>query len=407
MRDTSDGAAGFSGPVDLGAAAAPGAHPAAGLRGHVPGDGRGAVREGLARLGRVVPAADGAYADTGTFPGRGRRSPGSGSADGGTLGQACSRGDDAVLGFDRSVPPGGYAWWYVDAISDDGGHALTIIAFVGSVFSPYYAFARRRAAPADPENHVSINAILYTPGGKSWAMTERGKGALRRTPNSLAVGPSSLHFDGSTLVVDIDEWTVPVPRRLRGRAVIDLGRVFDQAHCIDSAGRHRWRPVAPCATVEVRFERPGIGWRGHGYVDMNEGSEGLEKGFTHWNWSRQERGDATRILYDTVGRDGAARSLALDYHRDGTVEVVRPDPMQVLPRTRWLVARSTRAPDDRPLKVVRTLEDTPFYSRSMLANADGGGTIHESVDLGRFASPIVQAMLPFKMPRRRRWDAAV
>ena len=45
-------------------------------------------------------------------------------------------------GFDQPVAPGGYLWWYIDAISDDGQYGLTIIAFVGSVFSPYYALAR-------------------------------------------------------------------------------------------------------------------------------------------------------------------------------------------------------------------------------------------------------------------------
>ncbi|NBO88372.1 MAG: carotenoid 1,2-hydratase, partial [Betaproteobacteria bacterium] len=34
------------------------------------------------------------------------------------------------------VPSGGYLWWYVDAMSDDGQFGLTLIAFVGSVFSP-------------------------------------------------------------------------------------------------------------------------------------------------------------------------------------------------------------------------------------------------------------------------------
>ena len=55
----------------------------------------------------------------------------------------------ADLSFDQPVAPGGYAWWYVDALSDDGRHGLTIIAFVGSVFSPYYAWsgATRSAQP--------------------------------------------------------------------------------------------------------------------------------------------------------------------------------------------------------------------------------------------------------------------
>jgi carotenoid 1,2-hydratase len=50
-------------------------------------------------------------------------------------------------------------------LSDDGRHGLTLIAFVGSVFSPYYAWARRRGeAPA--LNHCSINVALYGPLGR-------------------------------------------------------------------------------------------------------------------------------------------------------------------------------------------------------------------------------------------------
>ena len=47
--------------------------------------------------------------------------------------------------FDGAVAPGGYRWWYIDAFSDDGQHGLTIIAFIGSVFSPYYKLERARA----------------------------------------------------------------------------------------------------------------------------------------------------------------------------------------------------------------------------------------------------------------------
>ena len=46
--------------------------------------------------------------------------------------------------FNVAVPPSGYRWWYLDGLSADGQRGLTVIAFVGSVFSPYYAAARRR-----------------------------------------------------------------------------------------------------------------------------------------------------------------------------------------------------------------------------------------------------------------------
>ncbi|MCX7894268.1 MAG: hypothetical protein N2544_18135, partial [Burkholderiales bacterium] len=83
------------------------------------------------------------------------------------------------LGFDRPVAPGGgYAWWYVDALSDDARLGLTLIAFVGSVFSPYYAWAqRRRGAPALAEQHCALNLATYGAGPRRWTMTERA-GAL-------------------------------------------------------------------------------------------------------------------------------------------------------------------------------------------------------------------------------------
>ena len=97
----------------------------------------------------------------------------------------------ADLASTKIVPPNGYAWWYVDALSDDGQHGLTIIAFIGSVFSPYYALARRNG-PADPLNHCAINVAVYGKGSNRWAMTERPRGAVSRTANLFTVGPSHL-----------------------------------------------------------------------------------------------------------------------------------------------------------------------------------------------------------------------
>ena len=50
--------------------------------------------------------------------------------------------------FDAPVVRGGYSWWYVDALSDDGKNGITLIALIGSVFSPYYAAMRRRRSAA-------------------------------------------------------------------------------------------------------------------------------------------------------------------------------------------------------------------------------------------------------------------
>ncbi|MEQ1941849.1 hydratase [Mesorhizobium sp. VNQ89] len=205
------------------------------------------------------------------------------------------------------------------------------------------------------------------------------------------------------MTIDIEEWSVPVPARMRGTITIDLGPLFDAVHSLDSRGRHSWRPIAPCALATVRFEKPDLSWCGRAYVDMNAGTEPLEAGFRNWTWSREDAGDSTRIIYDVQERDGTRRGLALDYSPDGSIRHLDPDPPQALPRTGWLVSRSTRARAEKPSRLLRTLEDTPFYSRSVLAfDRDGAScsAVNESVDLDRFAARWVQMLLPFKMPRR-------
>ena len=60
---------------------------------------------------------------------------------------------------------------------------------------------------------------------------------------------------------------------------------------------------------------------------------------------------------------------------------------------------------DHLASVLSTWEDAPFYARSALETTLFGErveAVHESLSLTRFVSPIVQWMLPFRMPRRRR-----
>ena len=81
--------------------------------------------------------------------------------------------------FRRGGSADGYRWWYLDALSSDARHGLTIIGFVGSVFSPYYAWARRKG-PADADNHCALNVALYGDAGHRWSMTERGARHVKR-----------------------------------------------------------------------------------------------------------------------------------------------------------------------------------------------------------------------------------
>jgi carotenoid 1,2-hydratase len=273
------------------------------------------------------------------------------------------------------------------------------------VFSPYYAWARRRGAP-DPANHCALNVVLYGAGGKRWCVTERGRAAVTRDAARFAVGPSRLTWDGAALTVEVDEITSPLPMRVQGRITVHAPTLTDRAFTLDPAGHHGWWPAAPVARVEVDMERPRRRWQGAGYLDANWGDEPLEAGFRRWDWSRAALPDGrAAVLYDVAPRNGDGPTLALLFDGRGGVEELAAPPPAALPATRvWRIPRGTRAEDGRA-QVVETLEDTPFYARSVVASRLLGQpvtAVHESLSLTRFAQPWVQMLLPFRMPRALR-----
>ena len=275
------------------------------------------------------------------------------------------------------------------------------------MFSPYYARVRGRTArgEADAMDHCAFNVALYGDAGKRWAMTERGARHVERHAEVLRVGPSAMHWDGETLTLTIDEVTVPWPSRLRGTVRLHPAALMTQPYALDAAGRHRWQPIAPCARVEVELESPALRWSGAGYLDTNQGDVPLERDFLRWDWSRAAlAGHRTAALYDVARRDGTPLSLALAFGADGSVQPFEPPPRAKLGAGLWRVERGTRSDAGTAARVEQTLEDAPFYARSVVSATLLGQpvkAVHESLSLERFSAPWVRMLLPFRMPRRR------
>lgn len=310
--------------------------------------------------------------------------------------------------FDPHIPPGGYGWWYLDALSADGSQGLTIIAFIGSVFSPYYRWAHRRSGQqVQPLNHCALNVAFYARPGSGhpsgWTMTERGVADVAVSPDTFVVGSSRLHWDGQQLTLHIDERTAPWGRRLRGVVRLRPAMLLDTSYPLDAAGRHRWCPVSPHASVEVDLQQPATRWSGTGYWDSNFGERPLAEDFVRWDWSRTElAAGRSAVLYDAERTDGSRLALALAYESDGRVAPFAAPALQNLPRTAWLLQRQTRSDSVAGAQALQTLEDGPFYSRTVLRTrllGEDATAVHESLDMRRWVRPVVQAMLPFRMPR--------
>jgi carotenoid 1,2-hydratase len=277
---------------------------------------------------------------------------------------------------------------------------------VGSVFSPYYASAfARYGAAVDAENHCAINVALYGAAGKRWAMTERGRGSLHRDRERLSIGPSLLKWTGQHLEIKLDEVCVPIPRRVRGTVRLYPDALSDFSTSLDDAGRHRWGPIAPCARIEVDMLHPAISWRGSAYFDCNEGDEPVSRPFKAWDWWRARLANgSTAVIYDVRQTNGSQRLIAERFAPDGSSEPFEPaSARQQVGSTLWSIKRGIRADAGAQTQVIETLEDTPFYARSLLKTQLFGQSVtavHETLQPQRLASLPVRAMLPWRMPRR-------
>jgi carotenoid 1,2-hydratase len=233
-------------------------------------------------------------------------------------------------------------------------------------------------------------------------MTERGRSAVHRSASEFQVGPSRMQWDGQGLKITVDEVANPLPRRVRGTIRVLPHALSRFLAPLDAEGRHRWGPIAPCSRIEVDLKEPGLRWSGHAYLDSNEGDEPIDRPFVDWDWSRATLPDgSTAVIYDVRPKDGAQRVITQHFHPDGRHAAFEPPPSRRLPASAWRVARQMRSDGDAAVE--ETLEDTPFYVRSVVDATLLGqrvSAVHESLDLGRLVSVPVQLMLPWRMPRR-------
>lgn len=266
------------------------------------------------------------------------------------------------------------------------------------MFSPYYARARKNLK-GDPENHCALNVALY--GGKPrWAMTERGATHIQRDSKNFTIGPSSMTWDRDDLLIEINERCMPLPSSLRGRVRLTPGQQYYAPVTLDADSKHYWQAVAPDARVSVEFENPKLAWSGAAYLDMNWGDEPLEQGFKNWTWLRAKTATGTQVLYEVERRDGSHLSFGRRFEEGHIIERDVP-PSHNLPRGFWGMARPVNS--EASPRLISTLEDAPFYTRShveMTLDGERCEAFHESLSLDRFVNPTVQMMLPFRMPRR-------
>ena len=331
------------------------------------------------------------------LPNRRRGSSRTGITDGSFIRKACGRNDKEGPCFDLNVQSNGYAWWYMDGISDDGSMAISIIAFIGSVFSPWYSWSGRK----NPHNHCSLNVVTYGKRGR-WTMTERKEKSIGLDANNFQIGPSNICWNGKSLDINFKEITIPHLDSLEGTISIYPEYITDIEVLLKPDGTHIWRPFAPISRIKVETNKKGWKWEGNAYLDGNFGTRALEQDFSYWTWSRLPFANHTTTFYDAELKNRTTTNIALKFSKDGSVTTLEPPPLKKVKRTKWFLKRVARSDQDFDPLQNKPLLDAPFYSRSeLLTKINGEKTIgiHEALDMTRFTNPFIQPLLCVKIPR--------
>lgn len=238
-------------------------------------------------------------------------------------------------------------------------------------------------------------------------MTDRGTAALRTSQDTLEVGPSSMHWNGSDLVISIDEIaSPPLVSRVRGTITVTPSALTSVELPLKADGSHVWRPFAPISKIKVDLESEGWQWSGKGYWDANFGTRALEQDFDYWTWGCFPGRTGATAFYDVTRRDGSRFETAIRFDEDGTANEVAGQPLTPFKRSLWQVRRETRADVGTTPTQALSMLDAPFYSRSAVATTlDGHRSVgvHEALDLTRFRMAALKPMLAVRVPRRAGW----
>ena len=300
-----------------------------------------------------------------------------------TLGQP-----DRSLSQDLLQSPGGFIWWYIDAL-DAKLNGLVMIWSFGLPFLPGYLKAARDGHPEPPQQWPSLNLALYRDGRPCFYLLQR------YAPEDAEWYGDSWRFGATeivrneangmrTVTANID---CPVPRsqhKLHGQI-----RLTGRAPRIDPSlqqtpdPRHEWCPVTgpSVCTADLtwggasRFELDAPA-----YHDRNGGDRPLDQlGIDHWIWGRTIGSNGTRIHYLVwpKGEDQDVRTWVFDIAPDGLITRQAVDEANLHgPCTAWFGVpywRRVALGGSGEVRTGQLVEDGPFYLRSINAGLDPGG----------------------------------
>lgn len=210
--------------------------------------------------------------------------------------------------------PGGYEWWYFDAISLGGDYRLTIVFYEGNPFSTRYNKRLNNGSRSytRAENFPAVSISVYEhnePVFFSFTEYRPEEAVFHEGKAALAVGSNRMEAarEGSSIIYKLNlKEKLPNGDAIVGSLDFGSNILPEDLLQNDSGGseKHAWNLIMPRAEVNGKIriysrneETKLIDFSGTGYHDHNIGLEHMKHKFREWYWGRYHFEYGTFIYY--------------------------------------------------------------------------------------------------------------
>lgn len=287
----------------------------------------------------------------------------------------------------RGVAPGvleahgGFAWWYLDTIDENGDGAVIIWSY-GLPFLPGYLSAARKGRGEPARDRPSLNIAIYRGGERAfYLLQEYGRGgASMDEQGNFRFGSTRIDRVGDGQVRLRFDTAVPRSRdRLRGELLVEgPPAVLAEGQQPSEGLEHRWCPVLGPSHVrgELTVGSERFGFDAPAYHDRNEGTQRFDDlGIDHWSWGRLVHPERTAVWYLCYAKVGPPVAWGAEFLSDGTARIVdgleasldgpRKGPFGM---TTWAQVTLTSSNGETWLRaqVGNRVDDGPFYARTVV-----------------------------------------
>jgi carotenoid 1,2-hydratase len=323
--------------------------------------------------------------------------------------------------FDQSVlqVPGGFAWWYLDLLNDQGD-GLVLIWFFALPFLPNTS---KNVAPSIALSRPGVCVAVYRRYQQSFYLLQEDVTSsiqIEDTSSEITIGASRFSIQsksGRAL------FTAHIETELAGSRQPLVGMVRAQGPHLNGLGDrlpshvHTWSPLLTSTEGHARLtlgEREIIDMRGPVYLDRNASSEPLGKlGIDQWRWGHLAFADRELIFYQLLpAQGGPPQSFAVSVAKNGEALVTGADlrwsgPKQDLYGLKWHRCAELSDPQIGQVQVrFRSLVDNgPFYLRFFIeatetASGKSGIGFAELVRPERIDLPAMRHFIQMRIHRK-------